>query len=184
MPGSRWVASLLVAGALAACADDGSERRAAPAPSIGAESPVASATPSRPMDRLEQPVADRLAPRLRDEGLTLEYVDCPRWSGSRRVVMRCKGYVDGVVGEVEVELSEHRGHLEFDAWLSRGVVATSRLVERLQDQGHTSVDCGEVPAYPARQGMTIVCRVEDAGVTSHVVATVTGRSGAVEIERY
>lgn len=184
MTRSRRLAPLLLLAALAGCADDagtvpGEE------PSLGAQSPAASTPPRAPMDDLERPVAERLAPRLEDDGLTLEYVDCPRWSGGVPDVLTCKGYVDGVVGAVRVELSgEDRESVEFDAWLDHGVVATERLVERLEAEGYVEVDCGPTPAYPARLGMRIVCRVRGEDDVLHVVATVTDRAGHVQIASY
>lgn len=190
MAGPRWVATLLAIGALAACGDDGvTTRDAEPAghssPTLGASAPAASEPPGEPMDQLERPVAERLAPRLEDEGLSLEYVECPGWPGTVPAELECKGYVDGVVGEVEVELTEgEHGRVEFDARLDHGVLATSRLVERLEDEGYTDVDCGPTPAYPALEGIRIVCRVDESGDPTHVVAEVTDEVGAVRIEDY
>jgi hypothetical protein len=190
MAGSRWLATLLVMGALTACGDeprasDDAEHAARPSPRLGAAAPPPSEPPREPMDDLERPVAERLAPRLEDEGLTLDYVECPSWTRTVPAELACKGYVDGVVGEVEVELSkgEHE-RVEFDAWLDHGVLATARLVERLESEGYVDVDCGPDPAYAARPGMEIVCRVDDAGEVTHVVAEVTDRDGAVRIEDY
>jgi len=137
------------------------------------------------MDRLERTVAARLAPRLEGEGLTLVHVDCPRWSGTVPARMVCRGYVDGVVGGVEVRLTRgHAGSVQFEAWLEDGVVATTRLVRRLEREGWSEVDCGSTPAYPARTGLRIVCRVHEGGTASYVVATVTGRDGEVRIQDY
>jgi len=137
------------------------------------------------MDDLERPVHTRLAPRLEDDGLTLEYVDCPRWSGTVPAALQCEAYVDGVVGEVAVELSRGAGGgVQFDAWLDHGVVATTRLVERLEGEGYSDVDCGRTAAYEARLGTRIVCSVRDDDEASHVVATVTDRGGHVQIEDY
>lgn len=180
---SRWLASLLLLPAVAGCADD-SDSAPVEEPSLGAPSPAVSAPPDKPMDDLERPVAERLAPRLEDDGLTLQYVACPRWSGTVPATLTCEGYVDGVVGEVKVELSDGGGQVEFDAWLVRGVVATTRLVERLEHEGFAGVDCGPTPAYPARLGLRIVCRVRGEQDVSHVVATVTDRAGHVQIAAY
>jgi len=137
------------------------------------------------MDDLEQPVAQRLASRLEDDGLTLEYVECPPWSGKVPTVLECKGYVDGVVGEVVVELSHReRGRVEFDARLEAGVLAMTRLVERLEREGYRDVDCGPTRAYPARVGMRIRCRAHKGDEAAHVVATVVDRHGAVRIQDY
>jgi hypothetical protein len=184
MPGSRLLASMLLLGALTGCGDD-AEPAPAAEPSLGAQSPTASAPPGKPMDGLERPVARQLGPRLEDDGLDLAYVDCPRWAGSVPAALTCKGYVDGVVGKVKVELSRgERSRVEFDAWLDHGVVATTRLVERLEDEGYVDVDCGPTPAYPARLGMRIVCRAQHDQGVEHVVATVTDRFGHVQIASY
>lgn len=183
MPSSRWFASLLLLGALVACGEE--VDTPTEAPRLGAQDPPTSAAPETPMNDLEEPVHTRLAPRLEDDGLTLEYVDCPRWSGTVPAVLECKAYVDGVVGEVEVELSKGPGgRVEFDAWLDHGVVATTRLVERLESEGYTDVDCGSTAAYAARLGTRIVCSVREGDDASHVVATVTDRVGHVQIEDY
>ena len=178
------VAALLLLVVLGGCSEDSGVASERPGPRPGAGEPVPSTPPDRPMDALEQPVADRLAPELRDEGLTLEYVDCPAWPGKVPFATECSGYVDGVVGDVEVTLAHGQdGAVEFDARLVEGVVATSRLVDRLEEEGWTGVDCGSIPAYPARLGMRIVCRVHGGGTgSSYVVATVTDRRGEVEIE--
>ena len=150
---------------------------------LGGPEPTPTTPPEEPMDRLEEPIAKRLAVRVRDEGLRLEYVDCPHWSGSVPAAMVCDGYVDGVLGEVEVELTRAAGGgVEYDAWLAEGVLATAVLVRRLEDEGYDAVDCGDTPAYPARVGLRLVCEVEDEGETAYVAATVTDRSGEVEIK--
>jgi hypothetical protein len=183
MPGSRWVASLLLLGVVGCTHVQ--EPAAGPQAHLGASRLTPSPTPKQAMDDLERPVAQRLAPRLQDDGLTLQYVDCPSWSGAVPVVLRCKGYVDGVVGEVLVQLT-HRagGRVEFDARLGKGVLAMTRLVRRLQREGYGNVDCGSRPAYPTHIGMHIVCSVQRGGEVHHVVATVVDRNGAVRIERY
>jgi hypothetical protein len=184
---SHWGASLLLLGVLAACGDDAGDTGGPPPaePSLGAPAPPSATPPAQPMDHVEEPVAARLAPSLEDENLTLEYVDCPRWDGTLPADLVCKGYVDGVVGEVDVELTEGRkGHVEFDAWLDHGVVATARLVRRLEDEGYTDVDCGPLPAYPAEPGLRIVCRGHAEGEPEHVVATVVDHDGSVRIEDY
>ena len=190
MPGMRCVASLLLLfaillGGLLGCGNDDEAAPAGPKPSLGAPRPVPSATPHEAMDDLEQPVAHRLAPRLLDDGLTLQYVECPRWSGAVPVVLECKGYVDGVVGTVVVELSRRTaGRVEFDARLEEGVLAVRRLEQRLERGGYTGVDCGGTRAYPARAGMRISCTAHKGEHLSHVVATVVDRRGAVRIEDY
>lgn len=137
------------------------------------------------MDYLEKAVDEHLASRLDDEGLSLRYVDCPHWDGRAPSTLTCKGYVDGVVAQVTVALSRGaHGGTEFDAWLEEGVVSTGRLVDRLERQGYTRVRCGSVPAYPARVGMRIVCRVNERGRSAYLVATVIDRHGAVRIQDY
>lgn len=181
---TRWshVVLLLLLLVLGACSGDPGSGSGTPGPRPGARGPAPSTPPTEPMDTLEQPVADRLAPELRDEGLTLQYVDCPPWRGKVPFETECRGYVDGVVGDVEVALSHGRGGaVEFDARLGEGVVSVSSLVDRLEDQGWTDVDCGDTPAYPARVGLRIVCRVHERTQASYVVATVTDRRGEVEI---
>lgn len=169
--------------ALSGCGeDDPAQTRAH---DLGGPTPTPSVVPGEPMDRLEKPVAERLAPRLEREGLTLEYVDCPTWTGDVPDDVHCEGYVDGIVGEVEVRLTRgERGAVEFDARLGEGIVATSRLVRRLEHEGWNAVDCGPTPAYPARTGLRITCRVHEGGTASYVVATVTDRRGEVQIEEY
>jgi hypothetical protein len=184
---SHWGVSLLLLGALAACGDEpsGTADPVRAEPSLGAPAASSVSPPAEPMDRVEEPVAERLAPSLEDEDLTLEYVDCPRWDGVLPASLVCKGYVDGVLGEVDVELTQGRGgHVEFDAWLDHGVVATTRLVRRLEDEGYTDVDCGPRAAYPAAPGLRIVCRGHADGEVEHVVATVVDHDGSVRIEDY
>lgn len=185
----RWAGAVLVVGiALAAssCDSSGSTSAAVAAPDrLGGPSPTRTTPPDEAMDHLEEPIARHLAAQVDDEGLTLEYVDCPRWSGVVPTQLICDGYVDGVVGQVDVELSRGEdGAVEYDAWLEEGVLATARLVGRLESAGYDDVDCGETPAYPARVGLRLVCEVEDAGETVYVVATVTEPSGKVEIRDY
>jgi hypothetical protein len=179
----RRVAPLLVLAALVGCGDGAAESRRPPG--LGGSASTPSPPPQVPMDRLERTVADRLAARLEREGLRLEYVDCPPWDGTVPLAVFCDGYVDGVVGEVEVRLADGGdGRVEFDAELTTGVVATSRLVRRLEQEGWTGVDCGPRAAHPARPGLRIVCRVHEDGAVHHVVATVTDRYGRVSIEDY
>lgn len=178
----RAVAPLLLAVALTGCVGGDPGDRP---PRVGAQTPPPSAAPSEPMDRLEAPVAEHLRPRLAEEGLTLDYVDCPAWTGGVPFGVECRGYVDGLLAEVEVRLTEAEdGSVEFDAWLEDGVVATSRLVARLEEEGWHTVDCGSAAAYPARPGLEIVCRVHEGGTADYLVATVVDRRGEVRIVDY
>lgn len=184
MRGRHGVATLVLLGIVGGCTGGTGEAAGEP-PRLGGPRPTPSAAPAEPMDHLEQPVADRLAVQVRDEGLTLEHVSCPSWGGAVPAQLECAGYVDGVVADVRVELTPGAGgEVEFDAWLDAGVVATAKLVDRLEREGFAGVRCGDVPAYPARVGLRLVCRVRDDAGTSYVVATVTDVDGSVEIEDY
>jgi hypothetical protein len=198
------VRTLLVALAIAVlvlggCSDGRPADDAAPAPTssptsspaapvLGGERPARHAAPRRAMNRLERPLAAQLARRIASEGLSLGYLDCPRWDGTVPSRMTCRGYVDGLVAQVEVLLKAAvRGRaVRFDAWLADGLIATRTLERTLRDHGWSRPDCGDVPAYPAHAGETLVCRVHrgSAGVARYVVATVTDRSGAVTIAGY
>lgn len=183
VPAVRVVVLTTALCVLAGCADQrGGEEREPPR--LGAADPASATSPSEPMDSVEVPVTERLSKQLADDGLRLDYVDCPRWDGELPASLHCEGYVDGVVGTVRVELTDDDGTVEYDARLEGGVVATTRLVRSLELQGMRDVDCGDTPAYPARVGMEIVCRVHEGDAASYVVATVVDRSGAVEIEDY
>lgn len=185
----RWTGAVLLVGIAltgSACDSSGATSAATESPArLGGPPPTPDTPPDEAMDHLEKPIAAHLADRVREAGLTLEYVDCPRWSGSVPAELVCDGYVDGVVGQVDVELSRGAGGaVEYDAWLQEGVLATARLVGRLEDEGYDEVDCGATPAYPARVGLRLVCEVQDAGQTVYVAATVTDSSGKVEIKDY
>jgi hypothetical protein len=138
------------------------------------------------MDDLERPVQRRLAEQVRGQGLSLDYLACPRWDGAVPARMTCTGYVDGLVAPVDVRLEAAvRGRaVDFDARLLDGVIATRRLTDLLRSQGWSGADCGEVAAYPARVGSRIVCRVVRGGEPRFVVATVQARSGRVMISGY
>ncbi len=177
---------------LAACSDapsSGSQRpsgSSGPTPALGGP-PVARATPpDHAMDQLERPVAVRLARQVARQGLTLEYLDCPRWDGTVPSRMSCRAYVDGLRTGVDVVFTRavQGKAVGFDARLARGVIATRNLERTLRGEGWASADCGDVPAYPARSGSEIVCRVTRAGRTQYVVATVKDRAGAVTIAGY
>lgn len=153
---------------------------------LGGPVPVRHAAPTRPMDRLERPVAARLAREVAHLGLRLDYLDCPHWNGRLPGTMTCRAYLDGLVGQVRVRLAATVAGraVEFDARMTSGVIATRTLEETLWDQGWTRAACGSVPAYPARPGTRIICRVTRDAATRYVVATVTSRAGAVAIADY
>lgn len=179
------VAAVAILGALlTGCGDDAPSADPGP-PRLGGPRSPSAAPPSEPMNVLEEAVQDRLNTRLTDDRLRLEHVDCPRWDHRVPARLRCEGYVEGVVGKVVVELTGRKAdRVEFDAELEAGVVATARLVDRLAAAGYHRVDCGPTTAYPARHGLRIVCRVQQNGERSHVVATVSDRTGRVRIEDY
>ncbi len=155
-------------------------------PRLGGAAPPHRAAPDRPMNRLEQPVAERLTDRIGSQGLTLDYLACPGWDGAVPSTMSCRAWVDGLVVPVRVHVRgvPHGEGVGFDAWLGDGLVATSKLETTLRRQGWARTDCGDAAAYPATVGSRIVCRVEGSGRTRYVVATVSSRSGAVTITDY
>ena len=156
-----------------------------PSPTPGGQLPQPATSPSAPMDDLEQAVAARLGPQVAREQLDLQYVACPRWRGRAPRQLTCRGYVDGVTAEIHVKL--HRltgGAVSFKARLGRGLIATSKLERQLRADGFRAVDCGQAPAYPSVVGSHVVCAVTKNGDRRFVVATVTSRSGAVEIRGY
>jgi len=168
-----------------ACTGCGAQERAPTAPrhlAVGGPAFPRATPPSGEMSGWEHRVAARLGQRLeRDDGLSLDHLSCPRVDHTP-ARLTCDGYVDGVVGQVRVRLWRwRRGGVEFDAVLRSGVVSTANLVARLSPAGGGRVDCGPTPAYPARVGSRIVCAVSREGGPAYVVATVTDRSGTVEI---
>ena len=175
---------------LAGCSDQPAAAPAArtstPTPTLGGPPPHRQPVPTAAMDRLEKPVHARLAAQIARQGLTLEYLDCPHWDGAVPSRMTCRGYVDGLVARVDVHLKAavEGKAVSFDARLLNGVIATRKLEDTLRRQGWTEVDCGAVPAYPARVGSRIVCRVKRSSELHYVVATVSDRSGAVMITDY
>ena len=138
------------------------------------------------MDLLEEPVFERLAPQVAQQGLTLEYLDCPRWDSTVPSWITCRAYVDGIIASVRVHLRAAVAGkaVAFDARLGGGVIATKNLEATLRGQGWRVADCGNVMAYPARAGDTIVCRVQRPGDERFLVATITDRTGAVTIAGY
>ena len=183
---------LAAAAALLAGCDDQPDPRPAAAPTsqvtpaLGGRAVAAHLPPSRPMDRLEKPVHARLAAQVAGQGLTLTYLDCPRWDGAVPVRMTCTAYVDGVLARVAVHLKAavEGKAVSFDARLLDGVIATRNLEATLRRQGWQGADCGDAPAYPAVVGSRIVCRVTRPSGDRYVQATVTDRSGAVMIADY
>ncbi|MGA8209681.1 MAG: hypothetical protein WB441_09225 [Nocardioidaceae bacterium] len=187
--------ALLVAPLLTACQQDrspdaadgaGSVASTWPAPTPGARLPALHPTPATAMDRLEAPVARRLAGRLAEDGLRLEYLECPRWDRTVPSRMRCRGYVNGLLARVMVDL--HRSGpgraVGFDAEMTAGVIATRSLHRTLDDQRWQHADCGPHPAYPATVGLTIVCRAERDGAERYLVVTVRSTTGAVAVSPY
>jgi len=164
----------------------GSSRSADPTPALGGPPVARVSPPPHAMDRLERPVAAQLAREVARQGLTLSYLDCPRWDGRVPGAMACHGYVDGLRVRVDVRFTRavQGKAVGFDARLSRGVIATRNLERTLVRQRGGRADCGDGPAYPARRGTRIVCRVTHAGAATYVVATVRDRSGAVTIADY
>jgi hypothetical protein len=138
------------------------------------------------MDKLERQVHERLASQIAGQGLTLTYLDCSHWEGQVPQRLICRGFVDGLVARVAVQLKAAVAGraISFDAWLLDGVIATRNLESTLRRQGWTTADCGDVPAYPARVGSRIVCHVQKPSDERYVVATVADRSGTVMIRDY
>jgi hypothetical protein len=187
------VAAVFLAGCGSGHSDDAAarstgapDRSPAGTPALGGPTPRWHQVPQRAMDRLEKPVAGRLARQIAPQGLTLAYLDCPGWGGALPRDLTCRGYVDGLVVDVRVLVKaagEGRA-LSFDARLGTGVIATHNLVDILHTHGWPDVDCGDVAAYPARVGSRIVCLLRRGSHHKYVVATVRSRSGAVLIADY
>lgn len=180
------VSAVLLAGcthAPAAAPEPGPTTRA---PALGGRMPPPHSAPTVAMNPLERQVQERLATRVARQGLTLRYLDCPRWDGAVPSRMTCRGYVDGLVARVAVHLraAVHSKAVGFDARLLDGLIATRMLEGTLRQRGWTHADCGRVPAYPARVGSRIVCRVTRPGERRYVVATVSDSQGAVLIADY
>ena len=109
-----------------------------PTPALGGPTSRPVPAPTTGMDLLELAVAARLRHELAGQGLTLDHLDRPPWRGRENAVVRCTGYLDGLVGTVRVSLSRSpSGTVEFDARLEDGVVATQNLVRRLEAEGWT-----------------------------------------------
>jgi hypothetical protein len=155
-------------------------------PALGGSAPVPHAVPASKMNKLERPVHERLASQISGQGLTLDYLDCPHWDGRVPKRLTCRGYVDGLVARVAVHLKAAVAGraVSFDARLLDGVIATRNLESTLHEQGWTSADCGDVPAYPTEVGSRIVCHVQKPSDDRYVVATVADRAGTVMIRDY
>lgn len=182
------VTAAAIAVLLAGCSQDPA---AAPAtstspPALGGRLPQPRSVPTAPMNPLEKPVQRRLAAQVARQGLTLQYLDCPRWDGALPSRMTCRAYVDGLVARVVVRLwATVRGRaVDFDAKMLDGLVATRNLEGTLRRQGWHRADCGRAAAYPAVVGSRIVCRVSRPGRAKYVVATVSDHRGAVMITDY
>jgi hypothetical protein len=156
-----------------------------PSRALGGETPKPKTPPTAAMDALEKPIAKQLAAQVADQGLTLDYLDCPTWDKRVPGHLMCIGYFDGVTAHVRVRLHAlASGSVSFDAVLEQGVIATRNLVERLRNDGYSHVDCGDVPAYPTNVGRRLVCAVRKDHKSGYVVATVTDKAGQVMIKHY
>ncbi|MDQ3615765.1 MAG: hypothetical protein M3393_03910 [Actinomycetota bacterium] len=180
------MSTVLVGLLLAGCAGNGGTAGTAtdPGPTPGGPLGATTKPPSHPMNRLEKPIAEELSGQVAGQGLSLDYLDCPRWNGRVPQQMTCRGYLDGVSAGVSVKLTQRTTRIEFDAKLQDGVLATASLVRRLRSDGYTGIDCGDRPAYPTVVGSELICSVHESGQKKHVVAEVLDRSGAVQIRDY
>ena len=186
-PAMALASLLLLAGCThGTAAGPGSRPGTASPPRLGAPAPAPVQAPSAPMNKLEKPVAARLAAQVADQGLSLSYLDCPRWSGRVPARMVCRAYLDGVVASVRVHLRAAVAGkaVGFDAALADGIIATRKLERTLRGQGWTSADCGTRAAYAAVVGTRIVCRVQRKAQERFLVARVTDRDGQVMIGAY
>jgi len=174
------VAVLLLSGCSGRSADRSEDRP--PARRLGGPPPTAVAPPQGAMSSIERTVAGQLARHLGRDGLTLASLDCPPWDEVLPHRMTCRGYVDGLVAHVRVDLTASAGdHVSFGARVTDGLVAVGELERTLRGHGWGAADCGDVAAYPARVGSRIRCRVSGSGRVRYVVATVEDRSGEVTI---
>src|SRR6476620_6175214 len=105
------VAAVLGVAGVAGCSRDPAPRGSSSAtrspsapPSLGGPATSARAVPAGPMNSVERPVAAQLAGKIRRQGLTLDYLDCPAWDGTVPARMTCSAYLDGVVARVHVHL--------------------------------------------------------------------------------
>ena len=174
------VAVLLLSG----CSDRSTDRSEGqpPARRLGGPAPTTVAPPQEAMSSIERTVAEQLARHLARDRLTLATLDCPPWDEILPHRMTCRGYVDGLVAHVRVDLTASAGdRVSFGARVTDGIVAVGTLERTLRRHGWRAADCGDVAAYPARVGSRIWCRVSDSVRTRYVVATVEDRSGGVTI---
>jgi hypothetical protein len=124
------VAVAVLAGCSGDGARDGSKRqtsaqtsaaRLGRSPALGGPVPRPHQPPHRAMDRLERPVAERLARQIAAEDLSLDFLDCPPWDGMVPSTMTCRGYVEGLVTQVRVHLlAAADGRISFDARITTG----------------------------------------------------------------
>lgn len=136
------------------------------------------------MNELERPIVTRLKATIAGQGLTLDYLECPKWDGKAPRRLTCTGYLDGVRADVRVRLTRTTTSVNFDAELQNGVLATANLVKQLKRDGYQAIDCGDVAAYPTVVGSELVCSVSRGPRTKYVVATVLDKAGTVEISDY
>lgn len=155
-----------------------------PSPTLGGTLGTRAEPPSKEMDELEKPIALQLERKIEGDGLSLDYLDCPAWDGKAPQEMTCKGFLNGVTGDVLVALTRTTTRVNFDAELRDDVLATANLVRQLKSAGYSDVDCGDRPAYPSVVGSELVCAVGNGAEVKYVVATVRDDSGMVEIEDY
>src|SRR4051812_25194871 len=142
VPNRAWLAPVMALAALlllAGCthgsaAGAGAKPAQTSSPRLGAPAPAPVQSPSSPMNKLEKPVAARLAAQVADQGLSLSYLDCPRWSGRVPARMVCRAYLDGVVASVRVHLRAAVAGkaVGFDAALADGIIATRKLERTLR----------------------------------------------------
>jgi len=185
-------AAVLLAFLVSGCSNERQPARAGQDPTTGRTPPklggpylAPAHLPAGPMNRIEKPIAARLAKQARAQGLRLDILDCPPWDMSVPGRLRCMAYLDGIPTPVLVHLAAvEGGSIGFDATLGHGVIATQKLVEELHRHGYTHVDCGDVAAYPSRVGLRVVCQVSHGGDEQYVAATVTDRSGGMAISDY
>lgn len=171
----------------AACSDTATpaDPPAATPSALGGEGTAEREPPARRMTLVERTIAADLTGRLSENGMTVDYLDCPEFDDRRRPQnVTCRGYVAGVVADVHVRLWGPPEDLKYDAALGEDILATSNLVHLLATEGYHRIDCGDRPAYRSTVGAQIVCSVTRGDRQRYVVATVTTETGKVEISDY